>query len=254
MTFYRIIGTWIFLSLLMPLAAQVGKKPATKTDSSAQIRKVQVNTSPTIRKELKIIQNTPILTDVEGNKYKTVKIGNQTWMKENLRTTHFADGSPINYVRENADWIGLNTPAAVWYNHDSAAAKTSGALYNWFAASSGKLCPAGWHVPRIQDWDTLVQYLGGDSIAGDKLKSQTGWMASNSAQPSDLAHFTALPTGWRQQNGLFIEQGRRSTFWTNMQYGSPLYGFYYSMDANRKGFWRSYSPAINGHSVRCIKD
>ena len=91
------------------------------------------------------------VTDVDGNVYHTKKIGTQTWMLENLKTTHYNDGSltPITFVNENSAWVGLTTSAYCWYNNDASNKNTYGALYNWYAASNSALCPTGWHVPTI---------------------------------------------------------------------------------------------------------
>ena len=96
------------------------------------------------------------VTDIENNNYKTVKIGTQWWMAENLKTTKYNDGTSIPYVTDNWEWYNLTTPAYCWKNNDPEANKNIyGAMYNWYAVNTGKLCPAGWHVSTKPDWETL---------------------------------------------------------------------------------------------------
>jgi uncharacterized protein (TIGR02145 family) len=95
------------------------------------------------------------VTDADGNVYQAVKIGTQTWMAENLRTTKFSDGTPIPNVTDNAAWGNTATSAYCWYNNDIANATPYGALYNWYTVNSGKLAPTGWHIPTTAEWQTL---------------------------------------------------------------------------------------------------
>jgi len=108
-----------------------------------------------------------IVTDYDGNNYKTTKIGNQVWMKESLKTTKYNDGTSIPLVTEPTTWSNLTTPGYCWYNNDQATYKaTYGALYNWFTVNTGKLCSTNWHVPSDTEWTTLTDYLGGANVAG----------------------------------------------------------------------------------------
>ncbi len=110
-------------------------------------------------------------TDKNNNNYTVVKIGNQTWMAENLKTTRFNDGTPIPLVSDNTTWSTLSTPGYCWYNNDSVNFKDfGGALYNWYAVNTAKLAPPGWHVPTDAEWTTLTNYVGGLDVAGGKLK------------------------------------------------------------------------------------
>jgi len=122
------------------------------------------------------------VTDIDGNVYDTVKIGTQIWIIENLKTTKYNDGTSIPMVTDSAAWINLTTPGYCWHKNTSASYKnTYGALYNWYAVNTGKLAPKGWHVPSDAEWTTLITYLGGDSIAGGKMK-ETGmshWFSPN---------------------------------------------------------------------------
>jgi len=122
------------------------------------------------------------VSDIDGNYYKTIQIGSQIWMAENLKTTRYNDGSNIPLVTDNTAWSNLTTPGYCWYNNDAATYKNVyGALYNWYAVNTGKLCPSGWHVPSEYEWTLLVNYLGGVYAAGGKLKETgtTHWYSPN---------------------------------------------------------------------------
>ena len=115
-----------------------------------------------------LIAQTVTLTDIEGNTYKTVKIGNQIWMAENLKTTKFNDGTAIPLVIKQKDWNNLTTAGYCWYKNDSSMySRIYGALYNWYAVNTGKLCPVGWNVPTEAAWISLLEYLG--TFKGDEL-------------------------------------------------------------------------------------
>jgi uncharacterized protein (TIGR02145 family) len=105
-----------------------------------------------------------LMTDADNNKYFTTVIGNQIWMAENLRTTKFNDGTTIPKVTDNEAWNKLNTPAYCWFDNDSTANNGSGAIYNWYTVASGKICPAGWHIPSALEWSLLLSYLAGREI------------------------------------------------------------------------------------------
>ncbi len=190
------------------------------------------------------------ITDGEGNKYRTIQIGTQTWMAENLKATKLNDGTDIPFIADVSQWAKLTTPGYCWFNNDSVA---YGALYNWYAVSTGKLCPAGWHVPGDAEWTTLTDYLGGADVAGGKLKEAgtSHWLTPNTDATNESG-FTALPSGYRNYSGGFYGFGTYGFWWTTTE-GSI--GFYY-----RDVFYgyatvdRSTSSQNSGASVRCIKD
>jgi uncharacterized protein (TIGR02145 family) len=195
------------------------------------------------------------ITDVEGNLYSTVTIGSQVWMRENLRTTKYYDGTQISLVSDNTTWSGLSTAAYCWYNNNSSAyGSTYGALYNWYAIGSNKLCPSGWHASTLGEWQTVINNYGGLSSAGGKLKdiSTTYWTSPNSGATNETG-ITILPAGYRNQSGAFSYLGDRAYFWTNSQYSSSygwnIYLYYNSSSVAQDGFDKKY-----GYSVRCVKD
>ncbi len=196
------------------------------------------------------------VSDIDGNSYKTIQIGTQTWMAENLKTTKFNDGTQIPTETNNNAWINLATPAYCWYNNDASTYKAVyGALYNWFAVQTGILCPTGWHVPDNNEFIAFVTYLGGLSEAGGKLK-ETGtshWLSPNTGATNESG-FTALPGGRRYiMNGTFVKMGELGFYWSadedEVVYGGI--GILHYNSAEIEG--DSYSKP-NGMSVRCLKD
>ena len=210
-----------------------------------------------------------IVEDIDGNVYHTVKIGSQVWMVENLKTTKYNDGTPIPLVTANSAWRALTTPAYCWYNNDETTNKnTFGALYNWYAVNTNKLCPIGWHVPTAADWKILTTYLtnygygyqdSGDDIS-KSLASTLGWDSSSNtgAVGNDLlsnnrSGFTAFASGIRFSNGEFRHSGQNSKWWSSTETSTSAAQIrFISWD---DGIVDSYSNRKeNGFSVRCVKD
>ncbi len=196
------------------------------------------------------------MTDQEGNIYKTITIGTQTWMAENLRTTLYNDGTSIPLVTDNIAWSLLTTPAYCNYNNttniDTIA--TYGRLYNWHAVNSGKLAPKGWHVPTTDEWSTLTDYLDGTSVAGDKLKETgtTHWNSPNEGATNETG-FTALPGGRRVSNGTFFDIAYVGSWWSSTQ-DNTSDAYVRDMDCSYSDVYSaSYSKDL-GISVRCVKD
>ena len=154
------------------------------------------------------------VTDINGNVYKTVTIGTQTWMAENLKSTKYNNGIPILLVTDNTEWASLQSGAYCWYNNDDENRNEYGALYNWYAATNN-LCPTGWHVPNASDWITLISFLG-DSIAGGKLKEigTLHWYSPNTGATNETG-FTAKPGGERNENGSFNNKGYHAMLWSS---------------------------------------
>lgn len=197
--------------------------------------------------------------DVDGNMYKTIQIGNQVWMAENLRTTRFNDGESIPNIVDNAEWENLNSPAYCWYSNDNLGTpKAYGALYNWYAVRTGKLAPKGWHVATNDDWAELMDHISGGWQQGGGSLKETG--TKNWSPPNEGANnttgFTALPGGWRTISDGFVFMGYSSDWWcvsaTNeettseimLNYKSAKVYYLFVSDLKRK----------IGLSVRCVKD
>jgi uncharacterized protein (TIGR02145 family) len=195
------------------------------------------------------------LTDIDGNTYKTVQIGHQLWMAENLRTAKYSDGTEIPLVT-GSEWYSMTTPGYSWYNNNyKIFGKIYGALYNWYAVETGNLCPTGWHVPTDDEWTALSAYLGGDNSAGGKLKEKgtAHWKSPNGGATNNSG-FNALPGGGRWVIGRFDLIYRRGYWWSssgsedNTEAMSRMIGYEESI------FKKTSSLKGSGFSVRCIKD
>jgi uncharacterized protein (TIGR02145 family) len=200
--------------------------------------------------------------DIDGNVYRSVTIGTQVWMAENLRTTKFNDGKSIPLVKDDDAWKALTTPAYCWDNNDETAAKNKyGALYNWYTVNTNKLCPKNWHVPANEEWTTLTTYLGGENVAGGKLKEKgTAHWESPNTDATNESGFTALPGGSRNYAGAFNYSGSNTLFFRSngcWWSSTELYDFnaYYRRMYNALGsVYTSLAVKQYGYSVRCIKD
>jgi uncharacterized protein (TIGR02145 family) len=201
---------------------------------------------------------TTLLTDIEGNVYKVVTIGTQVCMTENLKTTKFNDGTDIPNVPNYRDWaLATTTPAYCWRENNIENKNIFGAMYNLYAASVSKLCPAGWHVPSDSEFKILEMFLGMTQSQADtalsnfrgtdqgtKLKSTTGW--SDSGNGNNLSGFTGLPGGYRSSG--FEELNQMGFWWVSE---SRLFR---ALRYDQTGVFRNRGSAYFGMSVRCIKD
>lgn len=200
--------------------------------------------------------NLPLtVTDIDGNVYHTIAVGNQEWMAENLRTTKYNDGSSIPLITDNTVWNYLSTPGYCFNNNDSVTNKNVyGALYNWYSVNTGKLAPIGWRVPTKDDWNALIFSLGGDSIAGGKLKetAQLHWQIPNVGATNEVG-FTALPGGIRSNAGSFINTGYLCFWWSNTLAGSTD-ALSYTVSNSKVSIDINGNNKGNGFSVRCIME
>jgi uncharacterized protein (TIGR02145 family) len=198
--------------------------------------------------------NTTSITDKDGNVYTSVTIGTQIWMVENLKTTKYNDGTDIPLVTDNTAWSNLTTPGYCWYNNEIANKTPYGALYNWYAVNTGKLCPTGWHVSTDAEWTTLTTFLGGESIAGGKLKEigTVNWKSPNTGATNETG-FTALPGGRRTSTYLFDAIEVFGNWWSS-SVSSDVDAFARMMRNDNSSFLMWFSFKCNGLSVRCLKD
>lgn len=207
------------------------------------------------------------VTDIEGNRYRTVIIGKQEWMVENLRTTRFNDGTPMPQVRDDAEWGSLTSPALAWYENKPGDGNGYGVLYNWYAVGTGRLLgPKGWRVPSHEDWTVfLTQVMGGESVTGGQvlmrgeLKSRRTepdghprWNVPNTAA-TDETGFGALPGGHRSHLGVFNYQGQYG-FWWSATSGPSNFGWYRGMRYDNGHVFMASGNKKNGFSVRCVRD
>ena len=211
-------------------------------------------------------------TDVDGNNYKVVTIGTQTWMAENLKTSQYNDGTTIPNVTDNTSWANLTTGAYSWYNNDATTYKnTYGALYNWYAVNAGKLAPTGWHVPTDAEWTTLENYLIANgynydgSTSGDKyaksLAATTDWTTysgtgtiGNDLTKNNSTGFSALPGGIRNDiDGTFYIVGGNGYWWSSTEsYTVGAWGRYVYYSYSFVSWY--YGSKQDGFSVRCVRD
>lgn len=174
-------------------------------------------------------------------------------MAENLKTTHYNDGTPIPHVPDE-DWFSIYEGAYCWYNNDEPTyGRTYGALYNWFVIETGNLCPEGWHVPNDNDWNVLIQFLGGNDLAGGKLKEAgfDHWKSPNT-DASNITGFNALPSGIRY-SGQFSLIGEVCGMWSSTSrdvHSASVWNFWYN-SSELIDDWVSKYP---GYSIRCVKD
>ncbi|MCO5231440.1 MAG: fibrobacter succinogenes major paralogous domain-containing protein [Chitinophagales bacterium] len=188
------------------------------------------------------------LTDTrDGQKYKTVKIGNQTWFAENLR---YAGNIPN--VTDATEWINLSTPAWCYYDNESANNDVYGKLYNWYAVSTSNICPNGWHIPTDGEWKTLSNYLGGESVAGGKMKSTTGWNSPNTDATNESG-FSGLPGGYRTilYDGKFGDKGNMGQWWSSTD--NPVL-YFRGLRYDNRALINYFSNPNFGYSCRCVKD
>jgi uncharacterized protein (TIGR02145 family) len=200
------------------------------------------------------------MTDQDGNTYKTIKIGTQTWMAENLRTTKYRNGEAITKVTEQSDWLSLNSNTnGAYCNYNNTlnyeAIATYGRLYNWYAVNDIRnIAPTGWHVASIAEWSTLKTYLGGESVAGGKLKETgtTHWLSGNSA--SNESGFTALPGGTRGADGTFGLIGEFGHWLSFAESDTDTIWWGWTVDDRTSYLLNFTTDEHGGFSVRCVKD
>jgi uncharacterized protein (TIGR02145 family) len=204
------------------------------------------------------------ITDIDGNVYNTVTIGTQVWMAENLKTTKYNDGTAIPNITVDATWLAATAGAYSDYSNTPANSTIYGRLYNWYAvdnnattkvASNGgkNVCPTSWHVPTETEWTTLTTYLGGESIAGGKLKETgtTHWLSPNMGATNETG-FSALPGGYRYNYGTYIYIGIQGTWWSSTDYSSVAWYRYMSSAVTNVYSFSYFKPY--GFSVRCVRD
>lgn len=205
---------------------------------------------------------TDTLIDIEGNVYNTISIGNQIWMAENLKATKFTDNTSIDLVADLFDWALLAGPGMCWYNNDADTCKVVyGALYNWYTVDTvtngmKNLCPDGWHVPSDAEWTNLTEFLGGESIAGGKMKEEgtAHWISPNIGATGESG-FTGLPGGGRFYDGTFSSLGSKAGWWSSTEVESFPWSargryLYYNYTHTYRGF----GSKNDGFSVRCVKN
>lgn len=197
------------------------------------------------------------VTDQDGNTYKTIKIGLQTWMAENLRTTRYNDGTNIERVDQYDKWRYYTKPGYCWYYNDTTNRSVYGALYNGYAVNTGKLAPIGWHVPTDEEWLTMLNDAGGEFYAAPCLREvgHEHWLYKYSftLQSDNKSGFTALPAGYREPYE-FLSMGYLAYWWTSSRFETFEFNYVVSIDGNSIIANRNHERLDLGLSVRCVKD
>ena len=207
------------------------------------------------------VRNGETLIDIDGNTYKTVIIGEQVWMAENLRTTTYNDGTPIPYVESKVEWDSLATGAYCWYNNNAEgyADGPCGALYNWYTLETEKVCPAGWHVSTDDEWRSIFS-LEKDSLFF-KLFDWKDWLEWKSwkEQAKNQTGFSALPCGYRNSDG-FTGYGSSTNWWTPTRAWGDQSGCF-GISSNqinilypKRTMLAGVCKRNSGYSIRCVKD
>ena len=196
-----------------------------------------------------------IVYDIDGNSYPTVQIGTQIWMAENLRTFKYRNGNVIDHVKLNTEWEETNLTergGLCLYGNNGVYEVPYGLLYNWYAVNDARgLCPAGWHVPTDVEWTTLVNYLGGASVAGGKMKEvgQVHWNGLILKQPTKVV---GLPSGFRNPDGSFGGIKFIGYGWSATENGNSVWAR--DMGYDRANVLRLSFDKRVGFSVRCVKN
>jgi uncharacterized protein (TIGR02145 family) len=194
------------------------------------------------------------ILDADGNVYHSVVIGNQTWLVENLRTTKYRDGSSIANITDSAAWENYKFGAYCNYNNLKSNGDKFGRLYNWVAVNSGMLAPSGWHVASKAEWTTLIEYLGGAAVAGEKLKaSPVDFWGDPYLDKTLCSGFYALPAGSRDYTGKFDFINWYTVWWTSTAedthwaWFTSVVNYYNSVNVDSQLKECAFS-------VRCVKD
>ncbi len=239
-------GTGIFsgtLTGLTPNTTYYVRAYATNSVGTAYGNEVSFTTLP------------PPVTDIDGNTYNTVLIGDQVWMSENLKTSRYRNGGSIPNVLGYTDWVALTTGAWSYYEHDVANNAILGKLYNWYTTLGDTLCPTGWHLPTDAEWTTLADRLGGESVAGGKMKSiGTAYWNNPNIDATNSSGFSGLGGGYRNEShGDFDVIGVVGYFWSANEYSSSN-GLGRAL-VNYLGEVFSFNSIKSfGASVRCLRD
>ena len=197
-------------------------------------------------------------TDKDGNQYNVVKIGTQVWTKENLNVSKYRNGDVIPQVTDPTQWINLTTGAWCYYNNDPANETIYGKIYNWYAVNDPRgLAPEGWHVPSDAEWTTITTFLGGETVAGGKMKETgtTHW-ASPNTDATNSSGFKGTPGGFRDSdnnNGGFGSYSQGAGWWSSSEYNATR-SWDRSLNNTSGYIFKSASSKTRGFPIRCIKD
>jgi uncharacterized protein (TIGR02145 family) len=204
----------------------------------------------------------------KGHRYQVIKAGKQYWMAENLASDTYRNGKKIPIIKDYSIWPELNSPACGYYKNDSSMLKRYGMVYNWYAINSGELCPIFWRVPTSEDWDKIEKFLGGEMMAGGRMKAKTGWKHFHIS--ADDIGFKALPGGYRLNDD--YDAGNSVVWWSstvakskdfgNDELGKSYKGFIQEqkwiygrrIHYSSSSLMKTLNRPNNGFYIRCLKD
>jgi uncharacterized protein (TIGR02145 family) len=205
-------------------------------------------------------------TDIDGNTYATVVIGNQEWMASNLKATRYNTGMPIPITEDASTWANLGTGSYSWYDNDIANKDTYGALYNWYViqylqvfGNIDDICPTNFRLPNRYTFEILVDALGGPMVASGALKEAgtSHWDAPNTGA-TNQSGFTALPAGERDYTGSFVDRGQSGSWWTSDDTDVPdisvASDFYLDATGTIYSATVASDPYADGLAIRCMRD
>ena len=212
-----------------------------------------------------------IVVDVDGKEYKTIIIGNQEWMAEDLEVKHYNNGDPIDFIKcdrnfdkqKSENWNSTKEGAytiAYKPSRDCFVKNGRNSLinYNWYAVNDDRgLAPKGWHIPSKQEWEILINYLGGINNAGIMMKSISGWDEEYASNGNNISGFNALPTGMRTETGFHMGYSQYAWYWTSdlyKEYSANYLCLGWLDDNNESGIVIGAHFKQEGMSIRCVKD
>jgi uncharacterized protein (TIGR02145 family) len=230
-------------------STQTGSK-STQTKSKSK----QSGSKSNQTKSKPILESSKSEPDNKSKDSGTVTIGTKSWAVANLNVSTFRNGDSIPEARTNKEWVAAGEsgkPAWCYYNNDPAIGLKYGKLYNWYAVNDPRgLAPAGWTLSSDADWANLAYYSGGQEVAGNKMKSTSGWSDGNNG--TNKTGFIGLPGGYRVENGTFLNLGSIGTWWSSTE-SKALSAFDHYLTLN-SSLGRSSSPKLRGESVRCLRN
>jgi len=212
------------------------------------------------------------VTDIDGNVYQTLKIGTQTWMVENLKTTKFNDGTSIPNVVDSTAWSNLTAPGYCFYDNDTTYKNNYGALYNWYTVNAGKLAPKGWHVPTDEEWGMLEDYLTTNGYNYDKsttgnkiaksIAATTNWSSytgtgaiGHNLTKNNTSGFAAQPGGYRYGFGAFNEISYEGHWWSSTESSiSTTSAWHRYLLYDSDYLYQTTKSMSLGFSIRCLRD
>jgi len=205
---------------------------------------------------------TDSISDLEGNVYKTVAIGTQWWMAENLKASQFANGDLIPHLTNATEWANTDEGAYCYYGNRTSFADSYGNLYNWYTVEDDRaVCPAGWHVATDEDWITLELFLG---MSAEEAERMTAWRGTDEGSKlkdesfggNNSSGFTALATGYRDPAGVFKAMGTDNDYWTSTPYDNQgnIEGVLHGLLNSQSSTVRNFHVPGYGFCIRCVRD